>query len=175
MTRTSSFASFDDFYRSQHRGLFNYFRRRVGREEAPDLVQQAFCGMFRCGAFDRVDNPKAYLFRIASNLVIDEARREMRRPRLVFSFNEELDAPAHPEQEQQIEAIELRRVFWQALRAMPRRTRRVYLMHRLRGMTYRQIAEQLDIGENGVEYHMMRALARCRLAAAAHFSGQAFD
>jgi RNA polymerase sigma-70 factor (ECF subfamily) len=42
-------------------------------------------------------------------------------------------------------------------------------MHRLRGMTYREIANQLDIGDKGVEYHMMRALARCRKVAAAHW------
>ena len=37
-------------------------------------------------------------------------------------------------------------------------------MHRLRGMTYRQISERLGISEKGVEYHMMRALARCHRA-----------
>ena len=73
---------------------------------------------------------------------------------------------------QRIEAVELRRIFRRTLRAMPRRTRRVFLMHRLRGMTYRQISERLGIGEKGVEYHMMRALARCRRAAAIHFLGQ---
>ncbi|MGV7123124.1 sigma factor-like helix-turn-helix DNA-binding protein [Sphingopyxis sp. 550A] len=39
-------------------------------------------------------------------------------------------------------------------------------MHRLKGMSYRQIGEQLAIGGKGVEYHMMRALARCRRAGA---------
>lgn len=39
-------------------------------------------------------------------------------------------------------------------------------MHRLKGMSYRAIAEQLGISEKGVDYHMMRALVRCRRAAA---------
>lgn len=164
MTSTAPFASFDEFYRSQNRRLFHYFRRRVGREEAPDLVQQAFAGMLRCGAFERVENPEAYLFRSARNLVINQAREKKRRPRVVYSFDDERDCLVLPEQEQGIEAAELRRIFRRTLRAMPRRTRRVFLMHRLRGMTYRQISERLGIGEKGVEYHMMRALARCRRA-----------
>lgn len=172
MTSTGSFASFDEFYRSQNRRLFHYFRRRVGREDAPDLVQQAFTGMLRCGAFERVENPEAYLFRSARNLVINQAREKKRRPNVIYPFDDERDCPALPEQEQRIEAVELRRIFRRTLRAMPRRTRRVFLMHRLRGMTYRQISERLGIGEKGVEYHMMRALARCRRAAATHFLGQ---
>lgn len=162
MTITGSFTSFDEFYRSQNRRLFHYFRRRVGREEAPDLVQQAFTGMLRCGAFERVENPEAYLFRTAHNLVINAARQKTRRPSVVFAFDDERDAPALPQQEQQIEAAELRRVFRRALRGMPRRTRRIFLMHRLRGLSYREIAEHLAISEKGVDYHMMRALARLR-------------
>lgn len=169
MTAPGSFASFDEFYRSQNRRLFHYFRRKVGRDAAPDLVQEAFTRMLRCGAFERVENPQAYLFRTAHNLVINQARQRMRRPSVVYPFDEERDAHVQPEQEWRTEAAELRRIFRQALRAMPRRTRRVFLMHRLRGMTYREIANQLDIGDKGVEYHMMRALARCRKVAAAHW------
>lgn len=169
MTSLGSLASFDEFYRSQNRRLFHYFRRRVGRDAATDLVQEAFTRMLRCGAFERVENPQAYLFRTAHNLIINQARQRMRRPSVVYPFDEERDAHVQPAQEQQIEAAELRRIFRQALRAMPRRTRRVFLMHRLRGMTYGEIANQLGIGDKGVEYHMMRALARCRKAATAHW------
>ncbi len=169
MTAPGAFASFDAFYRSQNRRLFHYFRRRVGREAASDLVQEAFTRMLRCGAFERVENPQAYLTRTAHNLVIEAARQRMRRPAAAFMFDEERDAPVLPQQEQRIEATELRRVFRRAVCAMPRKTRRIFLMHRLRGMTYREIAEKLGIGDKGVEYHMMRALARCRKAATAHW------
>lgn len=40
------------------------------------------------------------------------------------------------------------------------------LIHWLRGMLYREIAEQLAIGDKAVEYHLMRALARFRRVAA---------
>lgn len=164
MTVPGSFASFDEFYRSQIRRLVYFFSKRVGRDEANDLAQEAFTGMLRCGAFERVENPEAYLFRTAHNLVFSQARRKKRRPSVVVHFDDERDAPTLPEQERLIEASELRRIFRRTLRAMPRRTRRIFLMHRLRGMSYRAIAERLSIGEKSVEYHMMCALARCRRA-----------
>ena len=40
-------------------------------------------------------------------------------------------------------------------------------MHRLKGLSYREISAELGVGEKGVEYHMMRALGFCREAIAA--------
>lgn len=111
MTSTGSFASFDEFYRSQNRRLFHYFRRRVGREEAPDLVQQAFTGMLRCGAFERVENPEAYLFRAARNLVINQAREETASERCLWgcSVRAEIGADWPPKRAFQCASSSVRR------------------------------------------------------------------
>lgn len=166
MTTPGQFASFDQFYRLESRQLFQFFRRRVGREEASDLTQEAFTRMLRTGAFERVENPRAYLFRAAHNLVIERARQSKRKGKGLFPFDDDRDAPTGPEQALAMEASDLRRGLRRALLAMPRRTRRIFLMHRLRRQTYREIAEEIGIREQGVEYHMMRALARCRKAVA---------
>lgn len=166
MTAPGSFASFDEFYRCENKQLFLFFRRRVGCDEASDLTQEAFTRMLRTGAFERVENPRAYLFRAARNLVIERARQGKRKGTGLFSFDEERDAPAGPEQTLAMEASDLRRGLRRALLAMPHRTRRIFLMHRLRRQTYREIAEEIGIREQGVEYHMMRAISRCRKAVA---------
>lgn len=162
MTAPRGSASFDAFYRSENRRLLRFFSGKVGWEAAPDLVQDAFTRVLRSGSFERLDNPSAYLTRTARNLLIDRARRRMLEQSVIFPMDERRDAPIAPEQTWQIEVADLRRVYWQALRAMPRRTRRIFFMHRLRGMTYSEIADQFGISDQGVEYHMMRALARCR-------------
>ncbi len=167
MTSPSSTTAFDGLYRSEHRRLLRYFRKRVGRDAAPDLMQEVFTRMLRARTVARIDNPQRYLRRSARNLLIDRARKAMRQQAVVFPFDDERDASVRPEQTWGIEAADLRRVYRQALLAMPPRTRRIFLMHRLRGLTYKQIAEQIGIGDKGVEYHMMRALARCRRAVAA--------
>ena len=164
MTAPGPFTSFDDFYRSQNVRLFHFFRRKVGREAAPDLVQEAFTRMLRCGAFDRVENPQAYLTRTARNLLIERYRTWRRKGCVIYPLDEARDAAVQPDQECGIQSAELRRAYRRAFLAMPRRTRRIFLMHRLKGMSYRAIAEHFGISDNGVEYHMMRALARCRRA-----------
>lgn len=170
MTPPGSTAAFEAFYRAEHERLLRYFRKRVGRDAAPDLVQETFTRLLRSGALEKVENPQAYLTRAAHNLLIERARRRMREQSISYPFDEGRDAPVRPEQTWRIEEMDLRRVYRQALRAMPPRTRRIFLMHRLRCLTYGEIAEQLGIGDKGVEYHMMRALARCRRAVALRYS-----
>ncbi|WP_257547154.1 RNA polymerase sigma factor [Sphingopyxis sp. DBS4] len=165
MIPAGPYQTFDAFYRAQHERLFHFFRRKVGREEAPDLVQEAFTCVLRSGAFERLENPQGYLTRTAQNLLINRARTWRRKKCMLYPLDEARDAPIHPRQEWGIEARELRAAYRRALLALPLRTRRIFLMHRLKGMSYREIAEQLGVGEKGVEYHMMRALARCRRAA----------
>lgn len=162
MTALRDPASFDAFYRAENRRVLRYFGKRVGWEAAPDLMQEAFTRVFHRRVFERLDSPQAYLTRTAHNLLIERARRRMREQNVFYPLDEERDAPVRPEQTWQIEFADLRRVYRRTLLNMPQRTRRIFLMHRLQGVTYREIAERFGISEQGVEYHMMRALAGCR-------------
>ena len=167
MTPSDSTVTFEAFYRAEHKRMLRYFRKRAGPDAAPDLMQEAFTRFLRSGAFERVAFPGAYLTRTARNLLIERARRKMRQPAVFHPFDEERDAAARPEQTWRIEAADVRRAYWRALRAMPRRTRHIFLLHRLRHLTYKQIAQHLGVSNKTVKYHMERALARCRRAIAA--------
>ncbi|WP_228765868.1 sigma-70 family RNA polymerase sigma factor [Sphingopyxis solisilvae] len=166
MTLQPPMVAFQARLPAEHARLLRYFNRRVGRDAAPDLVQEVFARMFGSGALDRIDNPPAYLTRIARNLLIDRARHKRRDCTIFFPLDENRDAASRAEQTWRIEAADLLRLYRQAARAMPRKTRRVFVMHRLRRMTYKQIAEQVGISIATVEYHMMRALVLCRAAVA---------
>lgn len=172
MTAPGPFASFDAFYRSQYERLFHYFRRRVGRDAAPDLVQEAFTRMLRSGAFERVEYPEGYLIWTAHNLLINRARTWRRKQCMLYPLDEARDAPVPPDQIRRIEELDIRRMIRPALLAIPPKTRRIFLMSRLRQQTYREIAAELGIAEKTVENHMSRALARCRRAIAARWLKQ---
>lgn len=167
MTAPVPAASFDDIYHAEYRRLLRKLRRRVGPDEAPDLVQEIFTRFLRSGGPDRAHNPAAYLSRIARNLLIDRARRMRQGRPIFFPFEEERDASVRPEQTWRIEAGDLLRLYRQTVRAMPPKTRRVFVMRRVKRMRCREIATRLDISVATVDYHMVQALARCRAAVAA--------
>lgn len=159
-------ASFDAFYRAEHPRVLGYFRRKVGREAAPDLAQEAFARLLRSGALERVDCPQAYLTRIARNLLIDITRLRKSAPALLYQFDEARDAASCADQSWRIEAADLSHVYRRTVRTMPPKTRRVFLMRRVKRKSYKEIAAALGITVATVDYHLVRALALCRAAIA---------
>lgn len=167
---TAPATTFDAFCRAEQAMLLRYFRRRVGRDAAPDLVQEAFMRVLRSGAFDRIDYPRPYLLRTARNLVFERSRRKAREGAVLYPFDETCDAALPPEQMRRMVELDIRRAFRPTLLAMRPRDRRIFLMSRLRQQTYREIADELGISVKSVEKHMTRALVRCRKAFAARYA-----
>lgn len=167
MTAPQQVATFDAFYHSEYRRLLRKLRRRVGPDEAPDMAQEVFARLLGSGALERLDNPAAYLSRITRNLLIDRARRKQQGRPVFFPLDEDRMPPTPPEQTRLIEAIDLQRLYRRTVRAMPPKTRRVFVMHRVHRLTYKQIAAEVGVCIQTVDYHMVRALAMCRAAIAA--------
>ncbi len=119
------------------------FARAAGSEQRHQLV-----------------NPGGFLRRIAQNLLIDRARRKKSARATFFSLCEERDGATPAAQEWNLEAADLLRLYEAAVDAMPPKTRRVFLMHRVDELSYREIHELLGISIATVEYHMMKALGQ---------------
>mgnify|MGYP001616191582 CR=1 FL=1 len=166
MTVPGTAVAFDAFYRAEHPRVLGYFRRKAGREAAPDLAQEVFTRLLRSGAFERADCPQAYLSRIARNLLIDRSRRKKSSPTTCYQFDDARDAASCADQSWRIEAADLSHLYRRTVRGMPPKTRRVFLMRRVRRMSYKEIAAALGITVATVDYHLVRALAQCRAAIA---------
>jgi len=164
VTAPVSTAAFDTFYRAERGRILGYFRRKAGRDAAPDLTQEAFARLLRSGALERVECPQAYLTRIARNLLVDRARRKTSGA--FYPLDEERDGVSRADQTWRIEATDLFRLYRQTVRTMPPKTRRVFVMRRVKRMSYNEIAVRLEISVATVDYHMVQALARCRAAVA---------
>lgn len=165
----STVVSFDAFYRAEHARVLGYFRRKAGRDAAPDLAQEVFARLLRSGALERAQCPEAYLTRIARNLLIDIKQSKRSKPTAFYSLDEERDAVSCADQTWRIEAADLSHLYRRTVRAMPPKTRRVFLMRRVRRMSYKEIAASLGVSVATVDYHMVQALALCRAAVAAQW------
>jgi len=154
----ASGASLDETFRVERDRLLGYLRRRVGTEAAPDLVQEVFARAAASKQVSRLANPGGFLFRIARNLLIDRAGRRVRDNVVLFPLDDHHDAACPPQQEWGLEAEDLLRLYEAAVDALPEKTRRVFLMHRVEELSYREIHERLGISIATVEYHMIKAL-----------------
>ncbi|MCC4252557.1 sigma-70 family RNA polymerase sigma factor [Sphingobium naphthae] len=147
----------EEIYRNEAPRLARYVRWRIrSRDEANDLVQEAFERLTRTFILGRVLDPRAYLRRIVENLLVDRRRRAPAGPHLPIEYAELLPVPA--EQSYALEAADMIMLFKQAVAALPPRTREVFKLHRLEELSYRDIAERLGISVRTVEWHIAKAL-----------------
>jgi RNA polymerase sigma factor (sigma-70 family) len=151
----------DEMFRKERAGLVRYLARRVGPEFANDLVQDVFLRAAASPQLSKLANPRAFLHRIAKNLLVDQARRQRCKIVTVDSA-EPVESRCPAEQEYQLEAEELEAALARALGELPERTRTIFLMHRFDEMAYGEIKREFGISLAGVEYHMMKALAHVR-------------
>jgi len=125
------------------------------RDEAEDIVQSAFVRMLEYRQRREVDSPDAFLARTAVNLALDGRRQALRRGGLSAETQDISDDS--PLQDEVFEARERLARLQAGLQKLSPRTREVFLLHRLEGLKYREIAEHLGISVSAVEKHVAKA------------------
>lgn len=148
-------------FRQESKRLARYLAKKVGPEIANDLVQETFLRAATSPQLSTLVNSRAFLHRIARNLLIDQVRRQ-RCKIVTVASSEPADSGCPAEQEYQLEANELEAALTLALGGLPERTRAIFVMHRFDDMAYRDIQQEFGISLAGVEYHMMKALTHVR-------------
>lgn len=138
-------ADLDLLYRNHAARLRRRLRARVkSHDEANDLVQDAFARLLGARSLSRVRDPGAFLNRIVRNLLIDRNRRlSARSPHISIGLGEEIAVA--PDQDQRIEVEQMRQRYRELVALLPPRTRQVFILHRIEGHSYKEIAASLDI------------------------------
>lgn len=137
-------------------------RRLACADTASELTQEAFGRLLHRRRAGPLDNPRAYLYRIAANLVTDHLRGRVRSPAALEADQLERLADHGPGQERVLLAKEDVRRLERAIAELSPRRREVLRLHKFDGLSYGEIAERLGIAKNTVMVHMMKALAHCR-------------
>lgn len=146
-------------YRSHHGWLVSWLRRRIGCiDNANDLAQDTFVRVIdKAPTLAIVNEPRAFLSTIAHGLMVDSIRRrEIER-----AYIEALGHMPH----QEIISPEDRIIFVETLMRIDAmfdglnpNVRSAFLLSRLEGMTYPEIARSLDVSLRTVETYMANAL-----------------
>ncbi|TMK47529.1 MAG: sigma-70 family RNA polymerase sigma factor [Actinobacteria bacterium] len=137
-----------------------------GRANAEDLTQEVFVRALKAlGRFNGQYRFEHWLLRIAKNLCIDEARRNVRQPALTDPRElPELEGiPAPDYVWESVSRDMVATVVHRALQALPSRQRTVLVMREMEGMSYADIAQVVGTNPRGVEATLRRARARFRL------------
>lgn len=137
--------------------LVRFISLRFQHGDAEDLLQTAYLKFYEKHHRNSVRNGDAFLVTTAIHAGIDEARR---RKHFDTSGGQSVDALSDPvpDQEEVFSSRQRLILVRKILADMKPRTRNILLMHRLDGLTYREIAAQMDISQSAVEKQMAKGM-----------------
>lgn len=139
--------------------LSRYFARR-GCQKATieDLVQDVFVRLAKRTSGGEIENAEAYLMQTASSVWNDHLRKRQRRAHTDHvEYEEEIHGAVHFSPERVLEGRETIQRLVDALKALPARTRQVYVHCRIDGMRQKAVAERLGISVSAVQKHLTAA------------------
>lgn len=157
----------DSWFKQYRAKLERFMARRAHRPlDASDLAQEVYLRLLRFPPERLIEQPHAYLYRIASNVVFDFNTRLKDAP-VTFdsSIADELAAQmldtwtSDPEHQ-----LALQEELDQILRRLPRAPLIALLMHKRDGMTIAEISKQLGVPPDTVKGRIAQAISLCHAA-----------
>jgi len=149
--------------------LRRFIRVRLNRsQDCEDVMQEVYVRLSQIENLPerlagRLDQARNYILQIASNLLIDRARRARVRCADAHVSDDEYETvdPIHEPERQLLNKRRLQQVH-DALGKLRSAQRTAFLLHRVDGYSYREISDRLGISVSTVEKHISAALVAIR-------------
>jgi RNA polymerase sigma factor (sigma-70 family) len=153
-------------YFEQRDALGRFFRARLNEQgDVEDLLQDLYLKVSTVEPDLQVREPRAYLYRLASNLMMDRWRSGRRSTArdgawrmIAHQTGASEDIADEPSAEAVVAGRERLATLVAALSGLPEKTSRIFRMHKFDGLSYAEVALRLRISRSSVEKHMMEAL-----------------
>ncbi|KPN92339.1 RNA polymerase sigma factor [Pseudomonas nunensis] len=154
-----------DSFRRFYGDILHYLRKRTDNpSDAADMTQDVFTQWLDYGDRAKVEQPRAFLFQMARNLLRDHWRRQKVR-HIVQAHHEEDPEPVSEDQHDPLAGAQRLQRLEQlkgVLAELSPRRREALMLHRFEGLSQAQIAERMGISLSMVEKHIAFALLHCK-------------
>ncbi|MCW9706485.1 RNA polymerase sigma-70 factor [Fodinibius salsisoli] len=150
---------FKEYYLHLTRFAWRYVKSKAIAEE---LVQEVFANIWENRSTWSPAGPiKAYLYQAVKHRALDHLKHEEVRQEYDPKW---MDNKEHPtiDFEDQFRRKQLRKAIKKEIEALPSRSKMTYKLHRYDGLTYKEIAQVMDVSVKTVESQMTRTLKRLR-------------
>jgi RNA polymerase sigma-70 factor, ECF subfamily len=158
--------TFEDLVREHKNRIYTYVCRLTNdHPDAEDLTQEVFIRAYQSmHAFRHDAALDTWLYRIATNLVIDRFRREKRAPQWVpvtaSDEDAEWDLPSAAREGDPQETLhlgELRLHVQKAIGSLPPKLRAVVVLHDMEGLAYEEVAQAVGCPVGTVKSRLFNA------------------
>ena len=170
-TRLGEYNLFNEIFSNRERLIRFASTYVLDRQAAEDLVMDSFLYYLeRRDSLKSDENIKAYILVVLKHKCIDYLRNLKASQNAMNKMQEDAlwDLNMNIETLEAFDPYmvledEYRETIINAIRSLPDKTKRIFLLSREKGMKYNEIADNLGISEKVVEYHMSKAIKTLKL------------
>ena len=129
------------------------------QQDIDDVAQEAFLKAYNAELARDIEHPKAYLFKIARNVALEGLRKKNSQiADHIVDFDENSITDHEGSVEAHMETQEYLGAFCEAAARLTPKCRRVFLMRKVYGFSYKEITERLGISMSTAEKHMRNGM-----------------
>lgn len=154
---------------------FALLKRYLGRffseqQDIEDVAQEAFLRAYVAEQRKTIEQPKAYLFRIAKNLALTNLQRKSKE--IAYYIDESgdyicesgdyLNLEVQELGYAEFEALELLGIYCDAVASLPEKCRQVFLLRKVHGLAHQEIADRMSLSLSSVEKYLHKGIIDCR-------------
>ncbi len=149
----------DGLKKLRHALVRRLVRRGTLPQDAEDAIHDAFVRLCLAQQKQVIRNPAAFLTDVVMKVRVEKWRSSQRYHRLfVDEPAEALDlVDVAPRPDDFLQADQRLERMWRRLGALSPRTREIFFLHRLHGLSYAQIAASMGVSVSAIEKHIARA------------------
>ncbi|KGS11462.1 sigma-70 family RNA polymerase sigma factor [Pseudomonas tremae] len=162
-----------ELYSDHHAWLHGWLRKKLGcSHRAADLAHDAFVRILALTEPLNFKEPRAFLATTATRLLIDGTRRRKVERAYLDALALHADEASIPSPEAIHVALQILERVARMLEGLPEKPRQAFLLHRLDGLTYSEIATHLGVSSSMVKQYMASVMVHCykTLHGSGHFA-----
>ncbi|MDD2639543.1 MAG: sigma-70 family RNA polymerase sigma factor [Arcobacteraceae bacterium] len=147
----------------EHYNEIAYYIQKLTGDKvlAKDLTQETYVKVLEVHKNSNAVIQKAYLYKIAQNLVIDKVRRD--KILIQTSYDEEEHVISLEDSPEEIISEEIRKnKLKECIQTLSAQNKKAFVLHYYKGYTRKEIGEILGISTNAVEKNITRAVLKIK-------------
>src|SRR5688572_11374300 len=133
------------------------------QQDIEDVAQEAYLRAYMAEQRESIEQPKAFLFRVAKNLALTRLTRKSRQiTDYIEDAGDSVVMETAAASDEELEAQQCFGMYCEAVAALPEKCRQVFLLRKVHGLGHKEIAERMGLSVSSVEKYLREGILACQ-------------
>ncbi|NQY54109.1 MAG: RNA polymerase sigma factor [Campylobacteraceae bacterium] len=139
-----------------YKEIFLYVKKTVlDKNVAEDITQEAFVRVIKNTSNKKIENERAFLYRVAKNIIIDQFRKRTKVTEVCFNDIEYFEEDNQTQDKIIQDDQQLHLMI--EIDKLAKKRKQAFVLHIIEGYSRKEVAAMMNLSLNSVEKHISRA------------------